>query len=145
MASYGYTRQYEAVSPAISPAVSPAGGSSDGSYLQSKEPEINVEESRSGSALPPKTLKPWTKTWAFIRHLLVGVIAACVLTGAIMYGVTAYLTVTAQVESDYTDDLCDKQSASPSQRRFVIDVRLGGNFTFTQEKLIDVAWDLIIG
>jgi hypothetical protein len=97
------------------------------------------------SRLPPKTLPQRSKIHNFLLHLMVAVVASCALSGAIAYGVTGYWYHSTQLTSDFLDNFCDKQTASASEQRFVIDIRFGGGFSFAQAKLIDVAWDPVIG
>jgi hypothetical protein len=112
-----------------------------------KEPEttINGFSPNAGRRLPPKTLSRRSGIRNFTRHFLVAVTAACVLTGAVVFGVVPYYYFNNEKRIDISDDQCDKQAATSVERAFVIDIRLGGNFSFVQAKMIDLLWDLIVG
>lgn len=107
-----------------------------------KAPDANLFP--GGRYLPPKQLKTWGRWADFRRHLGVAVLASSVMIGMLVYSTIAF-AATSRIQSDFTDDLCDKEAASKSEQRFVIDIRFGGGYSFAQAKLIDVAWDLLVG
>ena len=108
-------------------------------FATSSEPSGNPS-----TRLPPKMLHKRSRLRNFLVHLAIALAACAMLAIAVMYGVTGHYFAVNQ-KSDNTDNSCDKQAASTTEQRFVIDIRLGGSFSFAHAKLIDVTWDLLVG
>lgn len=95
--------------------------------------------------LPPKALKPWSRRFKITNHAIALLIMLMTTVAVVCYGAIAYRNTKTQLISNFTDDYCDRQAASASEQPFVIDIRFGGGFSFAQAKLIDLAWDMVIG
>ena len=92
-------------------------------FATSSEPPGNPS-----TRLPPKMLHKRSKLRNFFVHLAIALAACAMFAIAVMYGVTGYYFAINQ-KSDNTDNSCDKQAASTTEQRFVIDIRLGGSFS----------------
>ena len=122
------------------------------SYSQISNPsEEDIKDIKDAArSLPPLTefqlrrLAQRTSRANFLRYFTVALVACGIVPIVICYGVFEYLYL-ATVRLSLLDGFCDKASVSASAQRFIIDVRFGGSYTYTQAKLIDVAWDLLVG
>ncbi|KAJ3570088.1 hypothetical protein NPX13_g5851 [Xylaria arbuscula] len=89
--------------------------------------------------LPPRQPHGYSDDKAF--HMLFRVIINLTLVGALLYA-TISLAAYPNVATDYDSCL---STASWFESRFFINVVVRNDLSFTQAKLIDLAWDTIVG
>ena len=78
------------------------------------------------------------------RQIAAAIVAFGMVFAVVSYAIRGYGAWVTPPQS-LEDGFCDKQPAPTTAQRFVIDIRQGGRFTYTQAKFVDVAWDLLIG
>ncbi|KAK6855142.1 hypothetical protein PG995_008674 [Apiospora arundinis] len=66
------------------------------------------------------------------------------ILGASGFG-SSFLFSTKSYPSDNLETDCDGASASGTQRAFLVDIYIAQNLSFTRAKILDLAWDTIIG
>lgn len=91
-------------------------------------------------ALPPRQLYGYSRDKA--SHMLFRVVVNVALIGVLIYA-TIPLAAFQQVPVEY--DSCLAATASWFESRFFINVVVREGLSFTQAKLIDLAWDTFIG
>ncbi|GAW17797.1 hypothetical protein ANO14919_072640 [Xylariales sp. No.14919] len=91
-------------------------------------------------ALPPRQLYGYTSGKAFT--MLFRVVLNLALVGGLLYATIA-LAAVKKISIDY--DSCLAETASWFESRFFINVVVREGLSFTQAKLIDLAWDTFVG
>ncbi|KAI0966613.1 hypothetical protein F4678DRAFT_484223 [Xylaria arbuscula] len=91
-------------------------------------------------ALPPKQANGYSSTKGL--HTLFRALGNSALIGTLVYAAV----ILAFFEKSSTDyDTCSASSASWFESRFFIDLVIHDDLSFTQAKLLDLAWDTLIG
>lgn len=106
-------------------------------FIERKTPSANM--------LPPKALTRWRRR----RVWLTFTVPACLIVVFSALFIYFWCVMAMNMDTGVTamdDVLCDSQDRSKMAQYFIIDLRFGnGNLTFTQVKIIDVAWDIVVG
>ncbi|KAI1412122.1 hypothetical protein F5Y13DRAFT_200114 [Hypoxylon sp. FL1857] len=109
--------------------------------VEGYRPIIDIEINHSWpKGLPPKQLYGYRHETAFFR--LLRTLSILALIGATLYS-TVKLVSFENIRVEYNS--CESSSASWFESRFFINVVVMQGLSFTEAKLIDLAWDTFIG
>lgn len=96
--------------------------------------------------LPPKRLSPKPSKRRAHWYKLNITLCFGIIVGTVAYAAAGFRRFRYATSDDPFDNQCDlRTSQGIVERNFIIDIRFGGSFTFAQAKMIDVAWDMLVG
>src|ERR1700753_3487119 len=106
----------------------------DGEEVEtSSEPQFNHD-----NTLPPTYLATFTRKRnpMDIHLILIHAFGICYFIAVVFFALFVYGPNQAGTRENLTDTFCDEQVATGIQKKFVVDIHIGRNLSFTQAKWI---------